>query len=636
MNQNSPISLLKEYWGHTSFREPQEAVIEAVLADQDCFVLMPTGGGKSLCYQIPALIRPGICIVIAPLVALMKDQVQNLNQRGIKAMALTSGIKYQELDALLDNCIYGSYKFLYLSPERLKQPIVQERIRQMNVNLIAVDEAHCISQWGNDFRPAYQHISILREFHPGINVIALTASATPRVVDDVIDNLALSNASVFKKSFARPNISYQVVSTQDKLFRMVEILQRSSGASIVYVRNRKATASISKHLNAHGIESTFYHGGIPSEEKNKRLQEWLTGAVRCMVATNAFGMGIDKPDVRVVIHASLPDCIENYYQEAGRAGRDGTPSEAIILKNDADAKLVKDQFLSVLPDVSFVKKCYNKLCNYFQVPFGEGEQTTHEFRFDHFCNTYGFNPLVAFNALQILDRESIINLSQNFRRRTEVQFLVSNHHILTYLERNEDIQLAVRTLLRTYGGIFEHVTKVNLRLLSTKTSLPERKILSVLERLHSDGIISLKTMNTDAEVTFLVPREDDSTINPIAKHIEQHHKLKEEKVASMLSYVNDDQLCKSIFLSRYFGEAANDPCGICSVCKPKEKSNVNITMETIREQIIFALTEKEMGSRELVRFVQQDEKKVFKGLQQLLEEERIIITNYNKYRLHKE
>src|SRR5690606_21455823 len=377
----------------------QEEIIASVINGKDTVALLPTGGGKSICFQIPAMDMEGICIVVSPLVALMGDQVNALKERGIKALKITGGISFDELNTLLDNALYGNYKFLYLSPERLQQEIVQNYIRQMNVNLIAVDEAHCISQWGNDFRPAYKNITILREIHPLVPIIALTATATAEVLEDTISELNMELPSVFKNSFVRENLSYQVFKEDDKLYRAEQLLKKNSGSAIVYVRNRKSTIEISDQLNSMGISSTFYHGGISAKEKTQKLNSWRSSAVSTMVATNAFGMGIDHPNVRFVIHLQIPESVESYFQEAGRAGRDGENDSAVLLYNEYDKILVKSQFVESLPNTSDLKKIYRTLNNYFQIPYGEGEFTKHNFSFSEFCQTYSFNSQLTYNAL---------------------------------------------------------------------------------------------------------------------------------------------------------------------------------------------------------------------------------------------
>jgi ATP-dependent DNA helicase RecQ len=626
-----PVQILEHYWNYTAFRPLQEAIIEAVISGEDVFTLMPTGGGKSLCFQIPALAQEGICIVISPLIALMKDQVKALKDRGIKAIALTSEYSYEDMNIMLDNCIYGNYKFLYLSPERLQQELVQNRIRQMPVNLIAVDEAHCISQWGNDFRPAYKNIVSLRELHPSVNIIALTASAKETVVADIIKELDFIKPKVFRQSFERPNLAYMVFETEDKNYKIEQILNKNPQSSIIYVRNRKATLEIHAYLEKRGFSSTYYHGGLSHKIRALHLSEWQNNQKQVMVATNAFGMGIDKADVKTVIHINIPESIESYFQEAGRAGRNGNKAFAVILKNKADDIQVKQQFLSVLPTPDYLKVVYRKLCNYFQISYGEGEFQTFEFDFSHFCNSYNFNALLAYNALQALDRASIISLSKQFQNRTTVQVLITNDQLFGYIRKHPEVVIIVKSMLRTYGGIFDYETKINLKIVANKSDVSEEKVVSILKQLEKDHVISLKLRSTDAQITLLVPREDDKTIHRIAKLIEQQNRLKTQQVNAMLAYVHNDTVCKSMQLLSYFGETDMQTCGVCSVCIEDkiQKTNTKDTVQHIQE----LLKNGPLTSRDLLNVSKIKEQELTLALQMMLEHQLIIITEHNTYKL---
>lgn len=628
-----PINILERYWKFTEFKPNQEAIINAVIEGEDTFALLPTGGGKSLCFQIPALVKEGICIVISPLIALMKDQVQALNNKGVKAMALTSGISYSQLDTLLDNCIYGNYKFLYLSPERLQQELVQNRIKQMNVNLIAVDEAHCISQWGNDFRPAYKNITILRQLQPTVNVIALTASAKPNVVNDIVKELDFIQPKIFKHSFYRPNLAYMVFHENDKYYRLETILKKHKSSSIIYVRNRKLTLEISSFLESKKISATYYHGGLANNEKDTNMTQWLNNQKQVMVATNAFGMGIDKPDVKTVIHLNLPESIESYFQEAGRAGRNGEKAFAVILKNNSDEVLVKNQFLNVLPTVDLVKQVYRKLCSYFQISYGEGEYQTFDFDFNTFCKTYEFSSILCYNALLLLDRNSVISLSKQFKNKVTVQFITSSAAIFNYLETHQDFNLVVKSILRMYGGIFDHETKINTYKITEKASVPESTLINTLNQLERDEIITLNLAKTDAQITFIEPREDDKTINRIASIIEQQNKLKQQQVKAILNYIENDSVCKSMQLLSYFGETDIKPCGICSFCITKTKTDKPEDLNSLKKRIIELLENGDKSSRHIIATLNVSEESTKKVLKLLLEHNIVTITQTNTYKL---
>lgn len=630
---NTPLQILEKYWGFSSFRAKQEEIITSVLDGKDTVALLPTGGGKSICFQVPALVMDGICIVVSPLVALMTDQVKGLQQKGIKAMALSGGISFNELSTLLDNALYGNYKFLYLSPERLQQEIVQNVIKQMNVNCIAVDEAHCISQWGNDFRPAYKNIVLLRQLHPLVPIIAVTATATPEVLEDTIKELTLELPNVVKDSFTRKNLSYQVLPETDKLYRLQQLLQNNTGSAIVYVRSRKSAAEVSQQLNTLGISSTFYHGGVSITDKNKRQDAWRNGSISTMVATNAFGMGIDHPNVRFVVHIQLPESLEGYFQEAGRAGRDGNPATAIILYSDYDKIILKKQFIDALPTPSDVKKLYRTLHNYFQIPYGEGEFTQHSFSFSEFCKTYKLNTIQTYNGLNTLDRLAIIQLSKEFGRKSTLRFIVSSERLLAYFSSDVQASVIGKTILRLYGGIFETPTAVNLDLVVKKSGQHITDVISVLKKMERDLLVELTLHITDATLTFLVPREDDKTINVVAKEITSLNDKKKAQVTSVLTYIENTTECRSLQLVHYFGEENTIPCGICSVCTAETSEVTKKEAVLISEKIKALLKEGPRSSRELSEKLTFTEAKTITVLHLLVAAEAIKINSKNQYHL---
>ena len=626
--------ILVRYWGFTSFRPMQEEIISSVIHGKDTIALLPTGGGKSLGFQVPALALEGICIVVSPLVALMGDQVNALKERGIKALKLTGGISFDELNSLLDNALYGNYKFLYLSPERLQQEIVQNYIRQMNVNIIAVDEAHCISQWGNDFRPAYKNITILRELHPLVPIIALTATATPEVLEDTIAELQMKFPAIFKSSFVRKNLSYQVYKEDDKLYRTEQLLKNNPDSAIVYVRSRKNTVEISDQLNSLGISATFYHGGISAKDKALKLRSWQNGSISTMVATNAFGMGIDHPHVRFVIHIQLPESLESYFQEAGRAGRDGAYASAIILYNESDKINVRSQFIEALPTSSDLKKIYRTLCNYFQIPYGEGEFSSHSFNFSEFCKTYGLPATLTYNALNSLDRLAIIQLSQEFGRKSIVQFMISSERLLEYFDQDSKSSIIGRTILRLYGGLFEMPTALNLDLIAVKTGQSIETIVSVLNKMERDKVVEMTLQITDATLTFLVPREDEKTINVVAREVESLNRRKTAQVNSILQYIENTKICRSVQLVSYFGESTKIPCGICSVCRKVAGQLNNKEIYKIAHQILTMLEANEMSSREIAENLKATELHILRVIRFLVDSKKIKINQKNQYCLN--
>lgn len=621
--QQDPSSVLKEFWGFSGFRPLQQKAVQTALQKKDCFISFPTGGGKSLCYQVASMSSEGICIVVSPLVALIKSQVDDLKKRGIKAAALTGGLNFKEVDAVLDNCIYGNFKFLYLSPERLQQDIVQQRIKAMNVNLIAIDEAHCISQWGNDFRPSYRDCQVLRDLLPGVPVMALTASATQKVSQDIIENLQLIRPELLKKSVYRANIAYHVLSTTDKTSSLRQILQKYNGSAIVYVNNRKATRQIAKELQKNNITADYFHGGLETWEKNEKLQGWLTDQKRVMVATNAFGMGIDKPDVQTVIHINFPDTLEGYYQESGRAGRNGDRGYAVILKGSNDIEQLKAYYLGALPDVRFIKLLYNKLNNYFQISYGEGEHQNFHLNFKEFCQTYQLPPAMTYNGFKLLDRHSVISLLETPSKKTTLQLIVSHQQLFRYLDKQAAVEDLMQSLLRTYPGIFDYPTSIKLELLSKKTAIPQQRIQQLLEQLAKDGICDFQLIRADTSINFLIPREDDKTINVISRAIEKYNTIKADQLQNVIRYISNEEVCKSIQLLRYFDQKDPEPCGICSVCSKKQVHITPDILSIVKQEVLKALEKQASTQSELSESITFKAVFIQAALESLIKEGRI-------------
>lgn len=623
------LQILQKHWKHNSFREPQEQIINAVLEGNDVFALLPTGGGKSICFQVPGILLDGICIVISPLIALMKDQVENLQKRDIKAISLVGGTSQNDIIDILDNCQFGNYKFLYLSPERLQHDWILERLKQLKISLIAIDEAHCISQWGHDFRPAYLKISKLKEAFPKTSFLALTASATAKVQEDIIQNLALENPKIFRKSFERKNLAYHVLKTEDKLTKIKQIVSKNKQSSIIYVSNRKACLEISSQLNHLGFSATFYHGGLSFKEKEKNRLQWMENKAQIIVATNAFGMGIDKPDVKTVIHIHLPQNLENYYQEVGRAGRNGEKAFGILLTNSSDVKSAKSQFLAVLPDKDFLKSVYIKLNNYFQIAYGEGYNENFSFNLNHFCLQYKFPIIKTYNCIQFLDRQGIITLQNVFSENIGLQFIISSKEVIRYISLNEHDEEIIATILRTYTGIFDTETNVNVSLIAKKSGQNEKKVLDAIHKMNERGVITLKINNNDSNITFNEVREDELTINRVSKFLTTQNELKVEKFEKIIEFINDNNICKNRLLLTYFNQETTTDCGICSTCMAKNKSaSIHIT-----DQILELLQINHHSSKEIEDKLSITREETIFALQQLLEKNKIAINSHNKYHL---
>jgi len=623
----NPLQILKTYWNHDSFRAPQDKIIEAVLNTKNVIALLPTGGGKSVCFQIPALVKEGVCIVVSPLIALMQDQVDSLNEKGIKALALVSGTDQDDLIAQFDNIRFGNYKFLYLSPERLQSTFIQEKIKQLHVNLIAIDEAHCISEWGHDFRPSYRNIKVLKTLKPDAPIIALTATATKKVIEDISDSLELKGVSIFKKSFYRENLAYQFFNTEDKLQRLLQICTKTKAPIIVYASSRNRTKEIANFLNANNFKASYYHGGLTPSQKQASFDNWISEKTPIIVATNAFGMGIDKSNVRVVVHIDLPNSIENYIQEAGRAGRDGKKAFSAVLYNANDIRISLEKIKNAFPSIQEIKSIYKSLFQNYQIANGELLEDSFEFNLLEFCNTYTYNSPKVDTTLRLLHNNGIVDISNNYNKKSTVQFLATSNQVLNYSKANNTSSKLIKLLLRSYGGIFEQETKINEFWLSKKVGILSFKVVAILEQLHSEEIIDYKKATKNADLYFLIPREDDKTINSISKNITTYIQQKIKKSEELLQLVKNDEVCRSSQVLTYFNDAAIATCGMCDVCLKSKNSYTNISSNIIT----YLKNQQQASSHQICNHISSTEANVLVNLQQLLSEEKISINNFNQY-----
>ncbi|WP_298262268.1 ATP-dependent DNA helicase RecQ [uncultured Lutibacter sp.] len=627
---NTPLHILKKYWNYNEFRTPQQTIINNVLDGKDTLVLLPTGGGKSLCYQVPAMILEGVCIVISPLIALIQDQVNSLKEKNIKAIALTSQLTQEEVIVAFDNLQFGGYKFLYLSPEKLQSSFVQEKIKQLQVSLFAIDEAHCISEWGHDFRPSYLQLKVLKKLHPKTPFIALTATATKRVLEDIQLQLEIPNATVFKKSFQRKNLSYSVLFTEDIYGKLLQILKKLSGSSIIYTNSRKQTKTISNLLQINKFKSSFYHGGLSFLEKNEAFSKWMNDETPIMVATNAFGMGIDKPNVRAVIHINIPNSLENFIQEAGRAGRDREKAYSILLTNNTQLFETTSKFESTIASVKFVKKVYSHLNQYYKVALGETPTTPFNFTLQEFCHTYQLNLLQTYNAIKILEKESILILDENYSKRSTLKFIISSKQLIHYINEHPVKGELIKLILRSYGGISEHHTIINEFNLAKKLTINKSDVVNHLNDLNSYGIVEYLFEDNSSKLLFLVAREDDYTINSISKSIQKRNQVKFDKLNATIAYIRNIKTCRNIQLLAYFDETSSTPCGQCDVCKTKTTKPSSV--KDIIQEIIELLKHHPLSSKELVTQLKYSETEVLNSLKILLEKNKITITSQNKFK----
>jgi len=558
--------ILKKYWGYDDFRGIQREIIESILAGHDTLGLMPTGGGKSITFQVPALAQEGVCIVITPLIALMKDQVQNLRSRGIKAAAIYTGLTHDQILQTLENAVFGAVKLLYISPERLSSELFQQKLRHMKVCFICVDEAHCISQWGYDFRPSYLAIADIRRLVPDIPVLALTATATPEVVDDIQNRLHFQKKCVFRMSFERKNLAYVVRRTFNKEQQLVHILQSVPGSAIVYVRSRQRTKEYADLLNKSGIKATFFHAGLDNTLKDQRQMDWQKNKVRVMVATNAFGMGIDKPDVRVVIHIDCPDSLEAYFQEAGRAGRDGQKSYAVLLYDDNDKMKLRKRVVDTFPDKEFICEIYDQLAYFYQIAVGSGYNATFEFPVERFCQTYRHFPIPTISALNILTRAGYIDYRDEDDAQARVMFLLGRDDLYRLRDNEPREDAVIVALLRTYTGLFQDYGYIDESIIAQQCDLTPQQVYMILTNLNQKHILSFIPQKHIPFIRFTQRREDSQhLIIPPAVYDDLKTRYV-HRIDKMLEYATCDLICRSRLLLRYFGEDRTDDCGMCDVC----------------------------------------------------------------------
>ncbi|MEL6539451.1 MAG: ATP-dependent DNA helicase RecQ [Bacteroidota bacterium] len=600
----SPSELLKKYWGYATFRPLQEDIIEAVLENRDVLALLPTGGGKSICFQVPALVRKGLCIVVSPLIALMKDQVSQLRKRGIPAENIFAGMRHSEIDTVLDNCVYGPTKFLYVSPERLQTTLLQERVKRMAVNLLAVDEAHCISQWGYDFRPAYLEIAGFRALLPHVNVIALTATATSQVQRDVCEKLQLQDCIRFQKSFTRPNLAYVVRKTENPEAQLRKILHNIPGTAIVYANTRKKTQIIAQALRKHGIDATAYHAGLTAAERSVRQETWMQSKTKVMVATNAFGMGIDKPDVRLVVHWDLPTTLEAYYQEAGRAGRDEQAAYAVALYEDNTLRRLRENIRAAHPTIGQLKKVYQHLANYYQVAVGSHVMTTYDFDIEDFAQAYGLAPHTAYQAVKTLEGEGLVQLDEAFSQPAQLRIIVSPKELYAFQVAYAKYDALVKALLRLYGGeLLSNYCTISEQRIARFLGIELQDIKQQLKVLEQHQIVRYSAQKDYPQLTFTIARQPMNALSIDTKKLQQRTQIAVDKVEAVIHYVTHSHRCRAQLLLEYFGEVTYEACGQCDVCLAKKKSGVILTEQEFKQYRGIVLQCLHKGKKSLSKVV---------------------------------
>ena len=619
---NKYQEILKQYWGYDSFRDLQEEIITSIGEGKDTLGLMPTGGGKSITFQVPALAQSGLCIVITPLIALMKDQVQNLRKRGIKALAIYSGMTRQEIVTALENCIFGDYKFLYISPERLDTEIFRIKLRSMKVSMITVDESHCISQWGYDFRPAYLKIAEILELLPGVPVLALTATATPEVVTDIQSRLNFREENVFRMSFERKNLAYIVRKTDNKTGELLHILKRIDGSAIIYVRNRRRTKEITELLMQEGITADFYHAGLDNAVKDLRQKRWQNGEIRVMVATNAFGMGIDKPDVRIVLHIDLPDSPEAYFQEAGRAGRDGLKAYAVILYAKSDKMTLHKRVADTFPEKEYILQVYEHLQYYYQMAMGDGFQCIREFNLEEFCRKFKYFPVPVDSALKILTQAGYLEYTDEQDNASRILFTIRRDELYKLREMGTEAETLIQTILRSYTGVFTDYAYISEDTLAIRTGLTRQQIYNILVTLTKRRIVDYIPHKKTPYIIYTRERLELRYLHIPASVYEERKARYEARIKAMEEYVTSESVCRSRMLLRYFGEKNEHNCKQCDVCLNRHETDClpEDSFREMRKQILELLTRKSLPPAGIANAIEAEREDISRVIQYLLEE----------------
>lgn len=628
MNSKLIHDILLKYWGYDAFRPLQEDIILSVMDRNDTLALLPTGGGKSVCYQVPGLALDGICIVVSPLIALMRDQVEQLIKREIPAAAIFSGMNHYEIESALNQAVYGKLKFLYVSPERLKTDIFIEHFKQMNVNLIAVDEAHCISQWGYDFRPPYLEIAKIREFQPEVPVMALTATATSDVIIDIQEKLSFrKNRNVFQKSFYRENLIYMVFKEEDKKGRLLRLINTIKGVGIIYVRNRRKTEELSTFLNKNGIKAGYYHAGLSAKEREIRQNAWMEERTPVIVATNAFGMGIDKPNVRFVVHMDLPESPEAYFQEAGRGGRDGKLSYAVLFYENLDIETLETNFNQTFPEVKFIRNVYQAVCNYFQIPVGSGSDQKYEFDITDMCHTYNLPILQTYNALKFLEKEGFVLLSEKEESISKVYIPLSKENLYRFQVENMQYDSFIKTLLRSYGGIFTFFVPIKEEDLAKRINMTVDSVEKALQFLHNKQVLFYEKRTKKPQIIFTSNRLPSSDVFISDKYYQNIKDSALMRKQAMLDFIENNTICKGSSLLKYFGENTNVTCGKCNICIENSKRSKKKEWEReLEERILSLISEKPISLREILDKVGEvNEAEVLKIINALIQKRAIKI-----------